>query len=359
MYNFSKEMTCFHNDEVTLPKCEQDEMRDRRNSNRNRLNDGLKKNEDPNPYQYKSQGSYAIKTMIQESDKDYDIDDGAYFYKEDLVGARGAEMSAIDVRWMVRDAIDDGGFSKAPEVRNNCVRVYYKVGYHVDIPIYRRVATTDFWGNDSVHYELASTTWKRSDARDVTSWFSDENKKQSPDTTNGRQLRRMCRLLKKFARSRDSWKGKNATGFMITKLVTECFYANSNWEDTALYDTMKSIKNRLDRDLVIHHPVTPNETLTKGTDDSKARFFRSKLTDALTDLDVLFESDCTAEKAAKAWDKVFNTTYFTDNLPESDEQSQSAKAVEGTYFNFGLLKDSVTSNQPTQAVNKGGTGTYG
>jgi hypothetical protein len=58
-----------------------------------------------------------MKTMVQHPDKDYDIDDGVYFDKEVLVGERGAEMSALQARQMVRNAIDDGSFKTPPEVR--------------------------------------------------------------------------------------------------------------------------------------------------------------------------------------------------------------------------------------------------
>ena len=63
--------------------------------------------------------------------------------EEDLVGERGAEMTSLQARQMVRDAVDDGKFKQAPEVRSNCVRVLYEAGYHVDLPVYRRVVTID------------------------------------------------------------------------------------------------------------------------------------------------------------------------------------------------------------------------
>ena len=99
--------------------------------------------------------------------------------EEDLVGERGAEMSSLQVRQMVRDALDDGSFKTAPEVRKSCVRVYYEAGFHVDVPIYRRVTSKDVWGNESHHHELASSDWKRSDARHVTDWFEKENNGKS------------------------------------------------------------------------------------------------------------------------------------------------------------------------------------
>ena len=295
-----------------------------------------------------------MKTMVQHPNKDYDIDDGAYFTKEDLVGPKGGEMAALDARKMVRDALDDGNFKTAPEVRTNCVRVYYSAGYHVDMPVYRIVAGTDSSNREEEYYELASSDWKRSDARDVTQWFDDENQRQSPDDTNGRQLRRMTRFIKHFAKSRTSWEKRTLSGFGITKLVTECYQANASREDTSLYYTMAAIRDRLKANLVVKHPVTPDETITDGDDDPKARFLREKLTDALEWLDVLFQPGCTREEALKAWDRVFNTSYFSDQ----DADTNSAQNAAPTILTSGILKEQGTSPSARAAVRKEGGGRY-
>jgi hypothetical protein len=354
MYDCSKEVLGYHNDETTLPQSERNEMRDRRDRNRKRVKKGLEKNKDPKPLDFCAQGSYAMKTMVQHPEKDYDIDDGIYFDKEDLKGPNGGEKSALDARQMVRDAVDDGSFKTPPEARRNCVRIYYDAGYHVDMPVYRKVVTTDILGNEKVHYELAAADWKRSDARDVTKWFKDENDRQSPDETNGRQMRRITRDIKKFGQSRASWKGRMASGFMITKLVTECYKPNLEREDKALYDTMLAIRNRLDQSLVVNHPVTPNETITKGTDDPKARFLKEKLSDALSWLDVLFSPSCTPEEAMKAWDKVFYTDYFSNTL----KKTKSASAQSSGVMNVGIINDWTNSPGPQEAVKKEGGGRY-
>jgi hypothetical protein len=80
----------------------------------------------------------------------------------------------------------------------NCVRVSYETGFHVDVPVYRRVTTRDVLGKETYHHELASSEWERSDARDVTAWFETEDDNKSPDTDNGRQLRRIDRQIKKY-----------------------------------------------------------------------------------------------------------------------------------------------------------------
>ncbi len=126
MFDCAKDVLAHHNEKVTLPQSERTAMRDRRNANRDRLRKGLKDKGKPAPREFKSQGSYAMKTMVQYPDKNYDIDDGVYFDKEVLVGERGAEMTALQARQMVRDAVDDGGFKTPPEVHKNCVRVHLR-----------------------------------------------------------------------------------------------------------------------------------------------------------------------------------------------------------------------------------------
>jgi hypothetical protein len=323
MFDCAKDVRAYHDQDVTLPKTEQDAMRDRRNSNRTRMRNGLSAAGKPAPIEFVKQGSYAMKTMIR--DPDNDIDDGVYFRKEDLVGDRGAEMTSLQARQMVRDAVDDGKFKQAPEVRSNCVRVFYEKGYHVDLPVYRRVTTLTMFG-DEYQYELAASSgWKRSDARDVSDWYEDERTKSS----DGTQLRRINRDLKKYARSRYSWRGKLLSGFGITVLTTERFRVNDR-EDRALYDTMVAVRDRLNWNLQVAHPVTPGDYITSVSDDAKARSFREKLTEAIDTLQPLFDADCTREKALKCWDKVFATTFFSERLEEEQRAALAAPAIIGS-----------------------------
>lgn len=325
MFDCAKDVRAYHDQDVTLPKTEQDAMRNRRNANRTRLRNGLSAASKPAPLEFVKQGSYAMKTMVRDPDNDYDIDDGVYFRKEDLVGDRGAEMTSLQARQMVRDAVDDGKFKTPPEVRRNCVRVFYEKGYHVDLPVYRRVVTSTVFGEE-IHYELAAAGgWKRSDARDVTDWYEDER----PKSADGVQLRRVTRELKKYARSRYSWRGKILSGFGITVLVTERFRHDGR-EDRALYDTMVAIRDRLTWDLQVAHPVTPGDYITSGPDDACARCFREKLTEAIDTLQPLFEADCTRERALKCWDKVFATTFFSERLEEEQRAAVAAPAIIGS-----------------------------
>lgn len=320
MYNSHDDILSYHKEEVTLPESERSEMRDRRNTNRTQLEEGLDRAGEPKPMHFKSQGSYEHRTMVQHKNKDYDIDDGVYFSQDDLKGPKGGDKSASDAKEMVRKALHKDQFKRPPEVRTNCVRVYYDAGYHVDVPVYREVKTPSLLSEET-HYEIASTDWKESDPAKVTDWFNEQNKCQSPNGDN--QLRRLTRLLKAFARSRDSWRDKIASGFMITTLIVdECYKDNLTRDDEALYDTMVAIRDRLEDNLEIRHPIMEGEMLTSGPDDAKTRFLKEKLDTAIDDLSILFDPNCSRKQMLEAWDRVFHTTFFSDRLESEDTTEQ-------------------------------------
>jgi hypothetical protein len=338
MYDCSSDLTEYHDGKVPLPQEKRTEMRKRRDANRDRLLSGLVKGKKPAPSAFHSQGSYAMKTMVQDSEKDFDIDDGVYFEKVDLRDANGAETTAADARSMVRDGLKDDRFNKQPAARENCVRVYYNEGYHIDVPVYRR---SEVLGTERV--ELASADWKDSDARGVTEWFEQENTRLSPQGTGSGQFRHVVRLIKKFARSRQAWIGSNASGFLITKLCSEVFVGEKDRIDKALRGAMTAIRDRLDRDLVVSHPVVAGETITKGPSDTKAIFLREALRENLPFLEALDAGDCTRAQALKAWGKVFNDDWFTER---------------GTDGTKGSVPTILTGSSDYPAVNKRGGDRY-
>lgn len=334
MYDCSKYMSQYEAEKVALTSDDRREMRERRNSNRTRLKNGLAVASKPKPIGMYSQGSYAMWTMVQDANLDYDIDDGAYFDEAVLVGAQGAEMSALAVRQMICEALQDERFKKPPEVRPNCVRVFYDEGYHADVPAYRRRVRTTTWdGKNEYYYELAGPQWKESDPRKVTQWFDKVDTDLSPDVVSGEgQLRRVVRMLKMFARSRASWKGSTATGFMITKLVADKYFGQNGRDDWCLRETARQIVDRLALDPVIRHPVLEQNITKDG--DGRPTHFMEKLSENLQHLAALDKSNCTHGEAMTAWDKFFNTDWFSQQPPpadraDKDDTSPSKPAVKG------------------------------
>src|SRR5262245_43422438 len=114
MKDCNKDIENYHSDKVKLGRDKCKELTDRRDANRTRVKDGLKKTGDPQPEEFVTQGSRAMDTTTQEPNNAYDIDDGAVFPADTMVGSNGAEKSALDARKMVRDAVDDGSFKTKP-----------------------------------------------------------------------------------------------------------------------------------------------------------------------------------------------------------------------------------------------------
>lgn len=338
MYNSSKALNDFFKDEVRLSEKDKELLRNRADANFTRLKKGLLKNGDPLPIERIKQGSYAMHTLVYQpktssDDKRYDLDQGVVFRKEDLVGARGAEMSPLDVRKMVCRALQDDSFKTPPEVKENCVRVYYDDGIQIDIPCYRRFEDED--GNTV--YELAGAEWKQSDPRGVTEWYNNAVSKKSPDTTNGQQMRRVTRLIKKFCKSRKSW--NMPSGLIISKLVDEEYaqYACEDRDDLAFLDTLQAISDRLRWDKTVKHPVVKGEYISKGK-EAAINQFKDKIDEFLPKLrDVLDDPECTDDDAMKAWDDFFNTDYFTAEVlpkikPASETLTAAVRKVGGGRF---------------------------
>ncbi|MBY5705805.1 hypothetical protein HFO38_24330 [Rhizobium leguminosarum] len=338
MKNCDSQILKYQREEVKLSDEDRLDIKDKADTNRERLKGGLRAADKPTPLGMHTQGSHSMKTMIQEDDGDYDIDDGVYFDKDDLVGPRGGEMSARDVRDMVCEALQDSRFKRSPEVRKNCVRVYYNDGYHVDVPSYRKIKIKDpISGELKTAWELAGADWKRSDARAVTKWFKTANSTRCSDASadgNRGQFVRVTRLMKKFAKSRTSWKSKTISGFAISRLVEECYLEIRGRNDQAFRRTMQQIRDRLELNDVIDHPTLSDENIVEAG-SPKVAFFRDCLEENLKHLEILDGPNCTHDQAMKAWDKVFNSTWFKDQPDPDAEKKLDGQMSRGPFIKQG------------------------
>lgn len=331
MYPYHDPIAAYEAEKVNLSDSLRDDLYAKRAANRERLKNNLPKHIRINDSHFIPQGSMAIRTTVQEKDCDYDIDDGVWFYKEDLV-KRGqnvqVEMTAKETQEMVRDALKDQRFNRQPEVHNNCIRVFYNDGYHVDIPCYRLLDE----GKATERQELAAAgnIWVLSHPTEINIWFEDTVQKlNDAQSEAGGQLRREIRDLKRFSRSRgDKWDMPN--GLKLTMLAEECFAASKERDDVAFYNLLKKMSGRLAQSLVVYNRAqnnSPQDQLTKSSRDTNMVELQIHINEALIQLAVLHSPNCTKKAARQAWDWVFQSEGFFQQYDEEHEESAVAAAV--------------------------------
>ena len=307
MYDMSAKFNTFYSSYVVLPQADQDELHAKKNLNVQRLKDGLEEYNKEYGTSYTVvetcvQGSVAMSTVVQNEDKDYDIDVAVVFNSSDL-GDKGAQAT----RNMVANALKrkTKQFNAEPEVKTSCVRVKYSDGYHIDFAVYKR--TWDEW-NNCWKYEHAGDGWSDRELKGITDWFKNQN-----DASDGK-LRKVVRLSKMFRNSRDTWVNM-PSGLLQTVLCDEKLQSDYSRIDELFYFTMKEIVERLETDNTVSAPVDNGRDLTpRQSDLQKMTNWKNRLKSKLEDLEVLFKDDCSEDDALQAWYGFFNHDYWSEQI---------------------------------------------
>ena len=348
-YNAHPHLASFHDKRVFVDQDQLKEYARRRGANRDRLEKGLDEKKEPRPLEYVPQGSYAMATMIQSEVEHSDIDDGVVFGREALKGSRGGDCAPLAAREMVRDAVDlDKAFKTPPEVRKNCVRVFYDDQFHVDLPVYREYED----GGESVKELASGSEWVASNPEDITAWFNKLVTDRSPDKNNGRQLRRIVRLLKSWSKRRA--RRKLPSGFVISVLVSEVYPTQpAYWldrDDLALLQVMRGIRDRLcSIGCKVYRPVSPRDEITSERTIGRVEAMRDDLELAIKSLAVIEQADCTELSALKALRDLFRTDHFDGRISELEDDDGGG----------GGSKAAAVATPSAAVIKRGGTGQYG
>ena len=337
MYDFSKEISKFHEDHVRLSNDQRADMRRRRETNLDRIKTGLAELDKPGVAETINQGGYAQKTMTQppEADQDsrYDIDLGVVFEQDDAAGPR-------TTRGWVRDAIarKATNIKNAPESKKKCVRVIYADGYQCDFPVFRRHSTVAGWT-----YELsAGDDWDASDPRSMNSWIDEQVSTRSPETSGSYQLRRIIRLGKYYSKAHAVRLGRKFPGGLVaTALFIEAYVPIEGRDDKAFRETLRTISNRSK-----YSPVYANGVqVTDDKDTDRIGRLIDEAKSSVEELDKLDGDDTTESDAGKAWKKVFRHSFF-DEIVEKAANSALALSRKTSALGIGL----ATAILPSQAV---------
>lgn len=325
MYDLSSKFNNFYNFWVVLSQAEQTKLYDKSEINIRRLKDGLLEYNEENKTSFSIvetcvQGSVSMSTVVQNEDKDYDIDVAIVFNKSAL-GDKGARAT----RNIVADALKrkTKQFNAEPEIKTSCVRIKYADGYHIDFAIYRRYYDLE---KEKWIYEHAGADWTERELKGLNEWFKEQN-----NDSDGK-LRKVIRLSKMFCKSRESWKNM-PSGLLQTVLCEEKLQDSYDRIDELFYHTMKAIVNRLETNTSVVAPVDNSRSLTpRDSDDRRMINWKNRLKSKLEDLDILFKDDCTKSDALQAWYGFFNHEYWDEQLCESS--NYSLNRISKSVFSF-------------------------
>lgn len=304
MYDFSKEISKFHENHVRLTNDQRADMKRRRETNLDRIKAGLDDLGKPEIAETINQGGYAQKTMTQppETDQDsrYDIDLGVVFEQDDAAGPR-------TTRGWVRDALGRKAtnFKNAPESKKKCVRVIYADGYQCDFPVFRRHSTVA-----GLTYELsAGDDWDASDPRSMNTWIDEQVSTKSPETSGSYQLRRIIRIGKYYTKVHAvRLSRKFPSGLVATALFIEAYMPIKGRDDKAFREALRSISNRSKYSAVYANGVKVSDD--KDTDRIGRLINQAK--SSVEELDKLDGDDTTESAAGKVWKKVFRHSFFDE-----------------------------------------------
>jgi len=295
----------FHDEHVTVSKFEVDRITSLRDTVKARLIRNLALHGRPKVQHWISQGSYAMSTMVKSlktGKPDMDLDIGIVFKYEDLMTGFDTEMKPNLVKRWVADALMQGNLISPPQVRKNCVTVWYESGEQIDIPVYRR--TTRYQGDE--FFELASSEWIVSDPTGVNDWFRDMVGNLSPEAGGSQQLRRLVRLFKVLGRHQTP----KLSGFAITALVVENYKPVEGRDDHSFFLTAQRIVDSLTQTRRIYHPVLIGRRITKTVNDTAVVTYRDRLKTRVSILQPAFTTGVTYERAIRAWAMAFPHPFF-------------------------------------------------
>ena len=297
--SLSKEMKKFYLDRVVVRKSVIDDLREKKKINIERFRKGVDDYNEENNTDYKileefEQGSVAMSTLIQSESNDYDIDVAIVFEKEKFnigcISAKNLFINCLNKR--------TSNFNKEPEIKTNCIRVYYENGYHLDFALFR---------NNGDIYEHCGSEWRERNPRDINNWFRKQNDK------NNNKLRIFTRLLKAFCKSHESWIMPG--GLMNTILVSEALNeVTINSElDKDFISILIYIKNRLEKNKEILNPINNESLMLVKEDYTKTENLCNRLTEQLSKYEELQAKNSSKNEYINFWKNFFCNDYWNED----------------------------------------------
>lgn len=287
------------NGELEILSSKKDKMRTSRENLREQIRDHFT---EKHPAYYPSffiQGSYKLGTCIRTKDDHCDMDDGVYF-KSNPENVTGATLQ----NW-VMDAVE-GTTNASPIHKNKCIRVDYKAGYNIDLPV------MVFDENVDCHPKLAMRDgdFREDDPKEFVDYYKN---KKSP------QMNRLVRYLKAWC---DNVRDSMPSGLSMTVLTLKHFQSNGR-DDVALKFLLVEMEKSLNVFFACYMPTTPRDNLFYGYSDTKKQKFMDRLHDFVVDAKTAIDEP-NQLKASKLWRKHLGERFPLGEDKDEDRETTAS-----------------------------------
>ena len=284
------------NDELTILSSKKDKMMTSRDNLREKIRKHFSEHHPDYAPSFYIQWSYKLGTCIRTKDDLCDLDDGVYF-KSNPDGVTGATLQG----W-VMDAVD-GTTDASPKHKNKCIRVDYKAGYNIDLPVMVFDEEVD------AHPQLA--------VRDGD--FQEDDPKEFVDYYKARktpQKNRMVRYLKAWC---DNVRDSMPSGLSMTVMTLDHYQYNDR-DDVALKFLLIEMENALKWSFSCIMPTTPGDDLFAGYSEAKKQKILDRL-HAFVEYAKAAVDEPNQLKASKLWRK-----HLGDRFPLGEDKGEDNAA---------------------------------
>ena len=264
MADLQAEFKTFH-ERIALTSGKKVLLRTARNALRDRIRRHFRDVLKLNIPKFHGQGSYAMGTIVNPLNGEFDIDDGVYLQHLDTGDKSNWPTPETVHRWLVQAT--DGHTDQKPIDKRTCVRVRYAGQYHVDLPAYGELNGVYLLA------EKGEKGWHLSDPLALTDWFKGRVK------VHGEQLCRIVRYLKAWADFQSSRQGKMSNGLILTVLAVDHFYEDTR-DDICLANTLRTMADSVSAVFSVYNPVDASEELTSRLTDQQKNRFQDAIADA-------------------------------------------------------------------------------
>ena len=300
------------NDELSVTDSKKSKMINSREHLREKIRKSFEQNHKSYSPKFSIQGAYKLKTLIRTKDDMCDMDDGVYF------GSNPDNVAGTTLQKWVKDAVEETT-DATPTHKRKCIRVDYKAGYNIDLPV------MVFDENTDNHPLLAvkNCDCQVVDPKEFVDYFKDNKTDQ------------MVRIIKYLKAWCDHKRAEMPCGLVMTVLSLKYFQGNDR-DDVALKYILIEIEKHLKKDFKCIMPTTPKDNLFADYSEEKKKNFMDNLSSFIEDAKKAIEEP-NHLKASKLWRKHLGER-FPLGEDKSDENSKSLIKAIGTskpYYNGG------------------------